>query len=66
MERHVDEEDTGRSMFLSLKHLGKQRRLIHLSQCFTILFCGWLAQDNEGKTGKLLTIEEVGTILKGA
>jgi len=32
--------------------------------CFTVLYCGWLAQDSENKTGKLLTIEEVGTILK--
>ncbi|MCJ1255209.1 hypothetical protein MMC24_003025 [Lignoscripta atroalba] len=36
--------------------------------CFTILLCGWLgglsSQDNEGQLGRLLTIEEVGHILK--
>jgi len=34
-------------------------------QIFTILFCGWLGGYNSKESGRLLTIEEVGEIMKG-
>lgn len=44
-------------------------RLLTSMKVFTILFCGWLGGyapvGGEKKTGRLLTIEEVGAIMKG-
>jgi hypothetical protein len=33
--------------------------------CFSILLCGWLGGFGKCETGQLLTIEEVGEIMKG-
>ena len=40
-------------------------RQADLVQCYSILLCGWLGGFEKGETGKLLTIEEVGGIMKG-
>ncbi|EGP91235.1 unnamed protein product [Zymoseptoria tritici ST99CH_3D7] len=34
------------------------------SSCFSILLCGWLGGFGKGQTGSLLTIEEVGAVMK--
>lgn len=44
--------------------------MLTLQQCFTILLCGWLGgytqEGSEPRIGRLLTIEEVGEIMKSA
>jgi len=43
----------------------QQGQQAHDTQIFTILLCGWLGGYNSKESGRLLTIEEVGEIMKG-
>ena len=39
--------------------------MLDLSQCYSILLCGWLGGFGKGEPGQLLTLEDVGKIMNG-